>query len=181
MAKVKDLILGVDPGLTGALAFYTLAGGYLETVHDMPIGLPNKRAASPAQNCRYIDPYQLSLGLIEPRVERIRYAVIEKVHAMPRDGIVGSFSFGQGFGMVIGVLASFMVPIHLVDPGAWKSALGLGHVKEESINLANRLFCTNYGPQHKPEDLWPLKKHHGRAEAALLCHYAAVHLHKYNH
>jgi crossover junction endodeoxyribonuclease RuvC len=52
----------------------------------------------------------------------------------------------------------------MVRPNIWKKAIGCPKDKDMARMLASRLL-----PQHS--DNWPLKKHDGRAEAALIALY----------
>jgi len=91
-------------------------------------------------------------------------AIVENVHSMPRQGVASTFRFGVAVGIIHGVLSARGVPMHLVQPGVWKKALGLrGPDGEASRALAIRLY-----PQ---VDGLHLKKHHNRAEALLIGHY----------
>jgi hypothetical protein len=58
------------------------------------------------------------------------------------------------------------VPLHLVTPGKWKKHFQLTSDKEQSRELAIRLFPGSAFQFNR-------KKHHGRAEAALLARYGA--------
>jgi crossover junction endodeoxyribonuclease RuvC len=74
------------------------------------------------------------------------------------------FAFGKGYGIVLGVLAAHGVPVTLVAPAVWKRALGVLKAKDAARARASQLL-----PQCAGQ--WPLKKDHGKAEAALLALY----------
>jgi hypothetical protein len=40
-----------------------------------------------------------------------------------QDGVVGAFSFGRGYGTLIGVLGGLRVPRYFPPPQEWKGAL----------------------------------------------------------
>jgi Holliday junction resolvasome RuvABC endonuclease subunit len=48
---------------------------------------------------------------------------IEKVHAMPGQGVSSVFSFGAAFGTIKGVLVGLGIPYQLVTPQKWKKVL----------------------------------------------------------
>ena len=48
------------------------------------------------------------------------FAVVERVHSMPRQGEASTFSFGCSFGVVLGVLGAMGIPFELVAPKVWK-------------------------------------------------------------
>ena len=93
-------------------------------------------------------------------------AWIERVHALPKQGVTSSFSFGLSYGLARGVLAALGVPVTLVTPQEWKRAFRLGSSKSEARTIACRLFPANAGYFARVRD-------DGRAEAALLALFGA--------
>lgn len=144
-------VLGVDPGLGGALALIETSLDHL-VVHDMPV------APSGTRGRREITPVLLAnmIRALDPDV-----AYLELVHAMPKQGVTSVFTFGQGYGMLRGVLGALSVPTHLVRPEAWKRVLRLDQDKAGARAMAINLF-----PRHAT--LFARAKDHDRAEAALL-------------
>ena len=65
---------------------------------------------------------------------------VEKVAAMPNQGVTSMFRFGQSFGFILGVLSAFGIPFQLVPPRKWKSHFSLNGEKSKSIETAKRLF-----------------------------------------
>jgi hypothetical protein len=103
-------------------------------------------------------------GLLRPFTSSIQLAVIEHVHAMPNQGVVSMFRFGEGYGMLLGVLAALGLRTIKIKPAVWKSALNLSSDKAASLKLASELwhpFCKEFS----------IKKNDGLAEAALLAYY----------
>lgn len=151
------LVIGVDPGLTGAIGF--LRDGVFVAVEDMPIVLKGvgsvKNEVSPSGMKTLIREY-LQAG------EAV-VAVIEKVGAMPGQGVSSVFSLGDSYGSARAVLATAGFELTQVHPATWKKHFKLTSDKELSRALATRLFPT--APLH-------LKKHDGRAEALLLARWA---------
>ena len=145
------VICGIDPGITGAVAFYfTEAPGRI-AVDDVPVAGGEINAPELAH-------------LI--RIHRPTFAVIERVSAMPGNGAVSMFNFGRSYGDVRGVVGAMGVPLHFVTPAKWKKHFGLSSDKEQSRLRAIRMFPT-------VADRFKLKKHDGRAEAALIALYGA--------
>ena len=147
------LTLAVDPGLLGALALLD-SDGMPELVADLPIIRDAKLA--------WIDGAALQSMLLEAIQGRPCRAVVERVSAMPRQGVASSFTFGVGLGSILGTLQTLRLPIELVTPAQWKTALGLSRDKRASLDKARLLF---------PSADLHLAKHDGRAEALLLAHY----------
>lgn len=130
---MSALVIGIDPGLTGALAVLA-ADGSLDCVHDLPV-IRDRTLA-------WIDGSDLQsivLGALRGRTAR---AVVERVASMPRQGVASSFQFGVGFGSILGVLRAMHLPIEFVTPAAWKRALGLSSDKKASLHKARLLFPT---------------------------------------
>ena len=93
-------------------------------------------------------------------------AWIERVHALPKQGVTSSFSFGLAYGLARGVLAALGVPVSLVTPNEWKRAFRLGSDKNEARLIAARMFPANAQSFLRVRD-------DGRAEAALLALFGA--------
>lgn len=149
-------VLGLDPGLTGAVAVWDTALDAL-IVRDMPVA--NKSGANTTR--REVVPEWLANIIREwsPDV-----AWIEQVSAMPKQGVSSVFSFGVSYGIARGVLGALQVNTHFVTPAEWKRALRLSSDKSAARALASRLFSAN-----APE--FARKCDDGRAEAALLTHF----------
>lgn len=152
------VILGIDPGASGGLAFFNLERGLLD-VFDMPIvevkrGGRSKKEVSP----------QMLQAIIGAR--RVHGAYLEKVGAMPGQGVSSMFQFGRSVGMIEGVLATLLIPTSYVTPQKWQKEVGARGGKDASRARAAELFpayAANF--QRKKDD--------GRADAALIAFYGA--------
>jgi hypothetical protein len=144
-------IMGIDPGVSGAVAFYFPATPSHISVDDVPT-VGNHIAAS------------VLYDLIKKWSPEV--AMTELVNAMPKQGVVSTFNFGRAFGTMTGVVQAAGIPLHFVTPAKWKKHFNLPADKERARELALRMFP--HSTQH-----FARKKDHGRAEAALLCLYAA--------
>lgn len=99
-------------------------------------------------------------------------AAVEKVGAMPGQGTVSMFSFGQSFGFILGVLTAFGIGYQLIPPRKWKAEFGLLNTqKQASVDVAKRLFP---GVSLLPSDRCR-KDSDGMADALCLCEYARRH------
>lgn len=155
------MILGIDPGLDGAIACYDLRAQAL-FMKDMPtISIKGRKKTT-----RTLD---LSLLLCELRGYHapIEHAYVELVHAMPKQGVTSSFNFGFGYGALLACLTAAGIPFTQVTPQRWKARLAVPADKD-----AARLRASQLMPKHA--HLWPLKKHDGRAEAALIALYGST-------
>jgi len=152
------LIYGCDPGFTGAVALYWTDTGKLE-VHDMPV-MKNPKGKA------ILNLHSL-LDVFKNEAEEKCMCIIEQVASRPGQNSSAVFRFGQGFGQLQMAVAANKLPVQYVTPAKWKKHFGLiGSDKNASRAIAMDRF-----PQES--DLFKLAKHDGRAEAALLCLYAA--------
>lgn len=153
-------IIGIDPGLTGAVAIINGDGNI--HIFDTPIveikhGKSKKKEYLPAQmsNIFHID------FLIGSK----HHVFLEKVHSMPKQGVASTFNFGKGFGIWIGILAALKIPMTFVTPQAWKKKMMHGMGDKDAARIrAQELF---------PEvvDQLSRKKDIGRADALLIAEY----------
>ena len=96
-------------------------------------------------------------------------ACVEKVGAMPGQGVTSMFTFGHGFGYILGVLAALSIGVQLVPPGTWKKEFSLvGKDKAASIEVCRRLFP---GVNLRASEQCR-KDSDGMAEALLMAEYA---------
>ena len=143
-------ILGVDPGVSGAVAFYYPEHPDRVVTEDVPV------AAG-----------EINVPTLRDLILEMKpgFAWVERVHSMPKQGVSSSFAFGMAFGTVRGVIQALGVPMELVTPQRWKKAYRLDSDKEKARALALRLW-----PMSKQ---FSRKKDHGRAEAALIAKFGA--------
>lgn len=138
-------IVGVDPGVTGAIALMD-ARGYLFWVADMPVHDSRVDGAAVAELLDLTDTV----------------CVVENTQPMPKNGSISSFKLGMATGVVLGCIQTLRHPLVRVRPQAWKKTMGLiGKDKDASRGLARELW------PHMADE-FKLKKHDGRAEAALI-------------
>ena len=97
---------------------------------------------------------------------------LEKVNAMPGQGVVSMFNFGQNYGFIQGVLKAYGIPYELVTPQKWKKEFSCTSDKNTSIEVCKRLFPN---VNLKATDRCR-KDHDGMAEALLLACYAKRHM-----
>ena len=180
--------VGVDPGITGAVAFLDEELRCLD-LFDMPtmqLGARRQQVNAPELAKAILPPcpnsaYHANLadgiesatfstcGCCDGsgRTSEVAITVyLEQVSAMPRQGVASMFNFGCSYGVVMGICAALRYPVVLVRPAAWKKAAGLiGKPKEAARTLAQQLY---------PEQDLALKKHVGRADALLIARYGFV-------
>lgn len=141
------IYIGIDPGKKGALAG-------IDTEAPAPFAVPFSERGY-LDVLRDIDPGKSIVAL-------------EKVAAMPGQGVTSMFNFGCGFGWIQGILEALRFPYELVPPQRWKKAFGVTSDKHTSIRAAQRLFpgvSLLASPRCRIEN-------DGMAEALLLAEYA---------
>lgn len=147
-------VIGIDPGLSGAIAFYD---GVTLQVEDMP----TVKAKTKGNDLNVVG----LVDIIEDMwTQGPTAAYIERVSAMPGQGVSSMFKFGRVFGNAEALILAFRIPINYISPSKWKMEWGLTGGKEKSRARALEWF-----PQYS--DLFARKKDDGRAEAALIARY----------
>lgn len=159
------LTLGIDPGLGGAFALYDIDGGLLD-VQDVPV---LEARTSTRKIKRSIDAYEAA-RMVDVWAKDIGLVMLEQVGVRPGEGAVGAFSFGEGYGLVRGICIAHFLRVETVTPQVWKRAMGVKGDKDESRARASQLMPSQCGR-------WSLKKHDGRAEAALIAMFGALRHH----
>ena len=153
--------IGIDVGLTGAIAAID-QDEQLIGVEDLEVMVHGK--------VKWIDAQDL-LGTIRlMREGRPARAIVEQTQVMPKLGLQAAMSKGMTTGSVLAALQIAGVSIELVQPAVWKRAHGLvapkasdAEKKTASLTKARMLF---------PTAELELGKHHNRAEALLIAHWA---------
>jgi hypothetical protein len=114
--------LGLDPGLTGALAVVAPDGdGVTVTVTPTPtvwvtIGTKELRRR------RYdVDAMLAALRSLPP----ITLAYLERQSARPGQGVSSMFTTGYGFGLWEALLTASAIPFAVIAPQAWRRRVGL--------------------------------------------------------
>ena len=129
-------IIGIDPGLSGAIA--VLKNNKVLGIFDMPTMSEGKK------NKKQLNSAQLVNLLKENIVENEDVSVVvEQVNAMPGQGVTSMFNFGQTFGAIKGVCAALELPIFFVRPSKWKKHFELiNSSKDSSRTKAIEMYPT---------------------------------------
>lgn len=151
LLRHMNTTIGIDPGAKGAIALFH--GDAFADVGDMPTVIVKGKAR--------VDAAQLGEII---RAVRPHHAFMERVGAMPGQGVSSMFAFGMAAGIVMGALGALQIPLTLVTPAQWKVALRVPADKGGARARASQLLPA--AAHH-----WPLVKHDGRAEAALIALY----------
>tara|TARA_B100002052_G_scaffold189604_1_gene172744 strand:+ start:51 stop:548 length:498 start_codon:yes stop_codon:yes gene_type:complete len=114
------LIIGIDPGISGAICFFE--DGEVKEIIDMPVmadGKKNKRQINGPQ------VYNEILKRINNFQKKDIIVVIEQVSAMPGQGVTSMFNFGQSFGVLKGICSAMQLSMFFIRPAKWKKYFGL--------------------------------------------------------
>jgi crossover junction endodeoxyribonuclease RuvC len=69
---------------------------------------------------------------------------LEKVHAMPGQGVTSMFKFGEGYGSFKGIMAALAIPYVEITPQSWQKVMFAGISKElgkkRSVYKIGQLF-----------------------------------------
>ena len=154
-----NVIIGIDPGITGAFAVLEADTHRLLDVMDMPLLSEGKKQRIHGY-CLAILLKQWSQGEYQ-----VRMTYLEKVHAMPKQGVTSMFSMGRSFGAVETAISMLALPITYITPQVWKRRARLiGQAKDVARTRALELY---------PEAPLTRKKDHNRADAILIARYGA--------
>ena len=152
--------IGIDPGLSGAIARYEPKTNDL-IIHDVPTHELKRNGKAK----REVDLHGLARIMDDLTKDTGGSILIEQVGSMPGQGVSSVFAFGKVYGILLGVSAATFVPLDTVTPAVWKKAMGVTASKDGSRAKASSLL-----PQWS--HYWSRAKDDGRAEAALIAFYA---------
>ncbi len=155
------IILGIDVGLDGAVAL--LCDGLPPQVRDTPTGRDKKHRIYLVAEMRallLLEVADATGGVVDPTGIHV---FIERVHAMPGQGVRSMFGMGEGLGLWRGLVVGLGWPLTLVTPQAWQKTMMAGQQrgKDASRARAQELFPSLVSELN-------LKKHHGRSDALLI-------------
>jgi hypothetical protein len=132
------VFIGIDPGQSGGIAcieVYKSDGAINTQLTPMP--------------STEVDIWEVIWGFYETHGRRHSLthgmysvcAVIEHVHAMPKQGVSSTFKFGVGYGGLRMALIAASIPFEEVTPRTWQKALGVVVRKktETKTQFKNRL------------------------------------------
>lgn len=163
-------VLGIDPGLSGALAVVEIASQQLAGIKRMPVSVVNKQNRLNGVDLAAWLNHRIPMG--RQLSECILFAYIEDVHSRPRQA--GQFQFGLNTGILHGMLYANFIPFTTVSPIKWKAHFGIRRTGDET--KADK----KYEARELAMQLWPDMAHEfkrvkddGAAEAALIALYGA--------
>jgi crossover junction endodeoxyribonuclease RuvC len=123
-------VVGIDPGLDGAVALILPGRVEAHVTPTLAPGRGGKRRFDSAGMVALLEAHPVDL------------AAIEQVGPMPKQGVVSTFRFGEGYGLWLGMLSALRIPFVTAAPQAWKAAVlaGTARDKAAAVAFAQRRF-----------------------------------------
>jgi hypothetical protein len=124
--------IGIDPGKNGGLAYIVGTTVGYDEMYDTDL-----------ETWAWLDGVDNSNT----------FAMIEKVHAMPKQGVTSTFTFGVGYGKLLMALCAAGIAYEEVTPRTWQKGLGIKPrgKTETKPKFKNRL-------RKKAQQLFPQEK-----------------------
>ena len=156
------IYIGIDPGLSGAVGILTDIDPYVRAeIFDTPTmvvsGIKEKRVYNKVGMASILQSYRDRTDVL---------VVLEAVHAMPKQGVSSSFTFGKGLGIWEGIIAALGLPLEMPSPQRWKKEMLADQGKEKA---AARFKAMALFPNIATQ--FSRVKDDGRAEAILMAEY----------
>jgi len=146
------IVMSIDPGLSGAIAVF------IDDVLIDVVDMPTHELTRNGKAKRQVAAADLA-GIFTQHDPR--HVIVEKVSAMPGQGVTSMFSFGRSLGVIEGIVAAYDIPVTYVTPGVWTKSIGRGLGKDASRARACELY-----PSHQKS--FSRVKDDGRADAVLI-------------
>ena len=153
MLKVGQYVIGIDPGVHGAIAvLHVPANGpiTIKAAFDLPLAKIGAKQV-------------LVLPDIVRRLAPFAYqpCYIEAVHAAPGQGVVSMFRFGHAAGALEGIATALGCQVTPLPPQAWQKIVRVASDPDAGRHRASQLF---------PADAYRFfkKKDHNVADAVLI-------------
>lgn len=159
MAKQR-YVIGIDGGHGGAMVVLDSKGNIVEKTKMPVMQTTDTKNEYDCQGIiRFLQKYPEAT------------VVLEKAHPMPKLGVSSAFSFGRGFGTMIGILAGLKMRYHIVHAKTWQKFLFADQpsadTKMASKIIAQRLFpAEDFRPTERSKNLSD-----GLTDAACIAYY----------
>lgn len=139
-----QFFIGIDPGQSGGAALLDAEGQVVDVI-----------------KFKGMTDHDIASALNEwGEYEQVK-AMLEKVSAMPKQGVSSTFKFGDSYGFLRGSLVALGIPFDLVIPNRWQKALECQTKGDKNISKS------------RAQRQWPRQKiTHAIADALLIAEYA---------
>jgi len=122
MNQQLPCIIGIDPGKKGGIASIRIDGALIDFI---PM----------------CEAFQLANYLSKKEILR---CYVERCQAMPSQGVSSMFTYGVGYGKILGVLETLKISHDTIQPQKWQRKMiprcKKGETKKEALLKATQLF-----------------------------------------
>ena len=157
---MSSRVIGIDPGQKGGIAAIGENDRWIKPMPDTIVETSN------------------FLGSFHSKIlgDDVLLAVVEKVHAMPKQGVSSTFKFGVGYGAILGILTTLEIPFIEVTPQTWMKTVFVGHPWKKQ-----KKYSTIWAPKRWPDVDFKASDrcrvvHDGMTDAACLAEYGRLYL-----
>lgn len=159
-----DCIIGIDPGLSGAVCVYDPRHHEIAALWNIPISTEIKKR----KTIREVDVTAFRKSILKAVEDyNVTMIVIEDVHSSPQMGVASAFKFGRTFGILEAIVDMAEVSkVEYVTSARWKARMMVSSDKKQSIDKAISVFGKS--PWFSGKSV-----RDGQAEAALIAYYGA--------
>lgn len=158
------LVIGCDPGVTGAVALIALKGSGISLLDVVDIPTSQHKVNGSMKNHLMLPALADVFRRFSESMNPFSWDVdvfIEQVGAMPGQGVTSMFRFGFASGALEGVAAGIGLRVHRVSPREWQPLARVQKDPDAGRLRANQLF-----PDQASK--FARKMDHNRADAALI-------------
>jgi len=149
------MVVGIDPGIKGALAILN-KNGFAEAFPMPMVG----KAIDIILIADWLRNFQTYDG--------IQLAICEKARGMPGQGITSTCTFCRGYGIILGILGTLKIPVVEITSQRWKKKILAGTKRDKYAAI-------EYVRKRYPKiDLKPGRKkkpHDGIADSICIAEY----------
>lgn len=156
--------IGIDPGISGGICAIDAKNLEIVLLEDCPV---YKTGAGKDYDIAAMAEILRRVALKGPCI-----IILERAQAMPKQGVVGTFNFGRGYGIWLGILGTLGIPYRTVRPSEWTGKVLKG-MQGKGKNRAIQFVCQAFpGISLVPEGCRKIRD--GRADAACLAYYGVI-------
>jgi crossover junction endodeoxyribonuclease RuvC len=145
--------LGIDPGKQGSISVIS--------VNNL-----THATKSTLESCKLSETEQDIWCWLNDSVDMLSaVATIEKVASSPQMGVVSAFTFGRGYGFLVGMLTAIQIPFKYITPQQWQKGMKCLTKGDKNVSKA------------AAQRLWPkIKITHNNADSLLIAEYGRQYL-----
>ena len=160
---MTNVILGIDPGLNGGIAIIDKYKNIVET------------EIIPTIDGKFIDIPKLNFLIYNFAPNHV---YLEKVSAMPKQGVASMFSFGKTCGIIEALIVANNIPYTMVTLQAWQKVIHEGLDKTLNPKVRSEIIFKRLFPdQHLKATERSKKNHDGMLDALMIALYGHKQFH----